>query len=216
MKKETVEARKLRARAILRRLKKRFPRPTTALAHQDPFQLLIATILSAQCTDQRVNMVTPPLFARFPDAGAFASADQTELENMVRSTGFYRNKAKNIIACSRALIERHEGTIPVDIDALVALPGVGRKTANVVLGHAFGIASGVVVDTHVQRLSRLLGLTRATDPVKIEEDLISTLPRKEWIAASDLLIFHGRATCKARKPDCVSCTLNDLCPSSTV
>ena len=201
---------------MLRLLKGEYPAATTALVHANPFQLLIGTILSAQCTDVRVNKVTPGLFARYPDAPAFAVALQPELEEAIRSTGFFRNKAKNIIACSQALVERHGGAIPRSIDELVALPGVGRKTANVVLGHAFGISSGVVVDTHVQRLSQRLGLTKATDPVRIEIDLMRTVPEPEWIAIADLLIYHGRARCKARTPECHTCLLQELCPSSTL
>ena len=200
------------AAKIVRRLNREYPDPKCSLTHQSPLQLLVATILSAQCTDERVNMVTPPLFAKYPDAEAFATARLPSLEKLVKSTGFYRNKAKNIKACCQALVKDHNGQVPRDLDALVALDGVGRKTAHVVLGNAFGIASGVVVDTHVTRISRRLGMTRHTDAVKIEHDLDKQLPKKEWINFTHRIITHGRQVCKARKPDCDACVLEDVCP----
>lgn len=203
-----------RALKILRILRREFPRPKTALLHQNPFQLLIATILSAQCTDERVNMVTPGLFAKYPGPGDFAVLSQPELEREIRSTGFFRMKAKNIIACSTALMDRHKGSVPDRIDDLVELPGVGRKTANVVLGQAFGISSGIVVDTHVHRLSQRLGLTRADTAEQIEQDLMGLYPKKDWIDVGSVLILHGRRTCNARKPKCPQCPVRDHCPSA--
>ena len=203
-----------RGAAILRILRKQFPQPKTALVHENPFQLLVSTILSAQCTDERVNRVTPGLFRKYPAPKDFAAAPPAELEKEIRSTGFFRMKARNIIACSKALVERHGGKVPAAMEELVLLPGVGRKTANVVLGQAFGIASGVVVDTHVHRLSRRLALTAEDDPVKIEQDLMAEFRRKDWIDLGSLLILHGRATCRARTPDCPACGIQDLCPSA--
>lgn len=199
---------------ILRLLRKEFPRPGTALLHHNAYQLLVATILSAQCTDERVNMVTPALFKKYPTPIDLAAANPAELEQEIRSTGFFRMKAKNIIACSKGLVERHNGTVPKVMDELVLLPGVGRKTANVVLGQAYGIPSGIVVDTHVHRLSQRLGLTRADTAEKIEEDLMQVFHKKDWIDVGSLLIFHGRKTCKARKPNCPSCVLREICPSA--
>jgi endonuclease-3 len=204
-----------RAAEILRRLKAAYPDATCALDHQDAFQLIVATILSAQCTDVRVNLVTPVLFARYPDARALAAAKQADVEEIIRSTGFFRNKAKNLIAMALALVERHGGEVPRTMEELHVLPGVGRKTANVVLGNAFGINDGVTVDTHVMRLSQLLRLTRHDDPVKIERDLMPLFPREDWALLSHLLIFHGRQVCIARRPQCGSCVLADLCPSAT-
>lgn len=198
--------------ALLDRLKKTYPEAICALRHENPLELLIATILSAQCTDQRVNIVTGPLFAKYRRAEEYADADPAELANEIRSTGFFHNKSKNILACTRQLVEKHGGEVPRDLDSLVALPGVGRKTANCVLGNAFGIAVGVVVDTHVGRLSYRLGLSDQTDPVKIEQDLMRLIPKSDWIMVSHLLIFHGRNRCRARKPDCAGCELADLCP----
>lgn len=203
------------ASVILQRLTSSYPHAACALRHTNPLQLLVATILSAQCTDARVNMVTPGLFARFPDARAFAEADPMELEELIKSTGFFRNKARNIIGCCQALVMRHGGEVPADLDALVELPGVGRKTANVVLGNAFGIP-GVVVDTHVARLSERLGLTSHEDPNKIEIDLMALVPREQWTLVGHLLIEHGRQVCNARAPRCGVCVLGDLCPSSRV
>lgn len=203
-----------RARTVLTRLRRRFPGAVTALRHENPFQLLIATILSAQCTDERVNAVTPDLFAAYPTPARLAAAPTEHVEDLVRSTGFFRMKAKNIIACSRGLTERFGGKVPPRMEDLVGLPGVGRKTANVVLGQAFGISSGVVVDTHVHRLSRRLGFTAEDTPEKIEEDLMALFPRPSWIEVASLLILHGRATCTARSPRCPGCLVEDLCPSA--
>jgi endonuclease-3 len=189
-----------------------YPDAECALIHENPLQLLIATILSAQCTDARVNMVTPGLFAKYPTAKALADVPQEDLEQEIQSTGFFRSKAKNIRACCRDLVEKHGGEVPRDLDSLVQLAGVGRKTANVVLGTAFGIASGVVVDTHVARLSKRMGLTRATQPEKIEQDLMALLPDSEWVNFSHRMIHHGRRICAARKPLCGQCPLNDICP----
>lgn len=200
-----------RARAIFRKLGKLYPDAECALVHENPFQLLIATILSAQCTDVRVNMVTPVLFRRFPDAQAFAEADLTEIEDLIRSTGFFRNKAKNIQTLCRTLIEQHHGEVPNTLDELVQLPGVGRKTANVVLGNGFGIP-GITVDTHVGRLSRRMGFTKHTDAVKVEQDLMKIWPEDDWTLFSHRMIFHGRNVCMARKPNCENCTLLDVCP----
>jgi endonuclease-3 len=188
-----------------------YPDAHCALHHDNALQLLIATILSAQCTDVRVNKVTPDLFARYPDAKAFAAADPRELESLIRSTGFYRNKARSIIACCRKIVDDHGGKVPSTLEELVPLPGVGRKTANVVLGDAFDVP-GITVDTHVGRLSRRLALTAETDPRKVERDLMQLLPRKEWTLFSHRMIFHGRQVCFARKPNCAGCALNDICP----
>lgn len=203
---------KRRAAKIAKALAVEYADAECALVHSSPLQLLIATILSAQCTDQRVNMVTPELFRRYPTAADFASAPQRELEQAIQSTGFFRSKAKNIRACCQQLVEKHDGDIPQDLESLVKLAGVGRKTANVVLGTAFGIPSGVVVDTHVRRITRRLGLTTHNDPVKIERDLMGLLPKKEWVNFSHRLIHHGRRVCAARKPKCEVCVLNKLCP----
>lgn len=204
--------RKRLAGKVVRRLKKEYPGAQCALRHRSPYQLLVATILSAQCTDQRVNEVTPALFKRYPTPAHLARARQAAIEKAIQSTGFFRNKAKNLRACCRALVESHDGRVPRDLDALVALPGIGRKTANVVLGTAYGLATGVVVDTHVGRLSRRLGLTREKDPVKIEQDLMALLPRREWIDFSHRMIHHGRQVCSARKPRCDTCSMNAFCP----
>ena len=209
---ESAAAKAARAQEIIARLKAEFPEATTALEHHSPYELLVATILSAQCTDKRVNMVTPQVFSRYPNARALALADQAELEDVIRSTGFFRNKAKNLIACAQAMVERHNGEVPDTMEELVALGGVGRKTANVVLGNAFGKDEGVVVDTHVQRISGLLALTKHSDPVHIEEDLMKIVPRQDWTVFPHLLILHGRATCIARRPRCPQCAINELCP----
>ena len=206
--------RRVRAQSVLATLRLTYPGARTELAHANAFQLLIATILSAQCTDVRVNMVTPGLFAKYPTPRALGAVPQAALEEEIRSTGFYRMKAKNVLACCRALVERFGGEVPPRMEDLVTLPGVGRKTANVVLGQAFGIASGVVVDTHVQRLSRRLDLSRHEEPKKIEQDLMRVFPERDWIDLGSLLILHGRRTCKARTPDCPSCPVNDRCPSA--
>ena len=205
---------KVRAPEILARLKQEYPAAHCALEHTDAFELLCATILSAQCTDARVNMVTPVLFARYPDAFALAAADQADIESVIRSTGFFRNKARNLIAMAQALVADHDGAVPRTMEELQVLPGVGRKTANVVLGNAFGINAGITVDTHVGRLSRLLVLTRHDDPGKVERDLMKLVPRDDWTLVSHLLIFHGRQVCIARRPRCSDCVLNDLCPSA--
>lgn len=201
---------------IISELENIYPNPQCALIHQSPWQLLVATILSAQCTDKRVNLVTPGLFNKFPDIRSFAQAQQTEMETAIKSTGFYRNKAKNIIACARKLLDDFNGKIPQNLQDLISLPGVGRKTASVILGTAFGKAEGIVVDTHVKRLSYRLGFSKETSPEKIELDLMKKLPRKKWIIFSHLLILHGRNRCKARKPDCDNCEILTLCPQSGV
>lgn len=207
-------SKKQRAREILSRLKLLYPDATCSLNYSTPVQLLIATILSAQCTDERVNKVTPALFGRFPDAASLANADLTELENLVRSTGFYRNKAKNIQAACRMIVNEFNSQVPNRMEELLKLPGVARKTANVVLAHAYGINAGVTVDTHVARLSQRLGLTKHTDPIRIELDLIELLPQPDWENWSIRLVYHGRAICKARSPACVACQLAELCPSA--
>jgi len=199
---------------IIRRLHRAYPDAICALDHNNAFELMVATILSAQCTDERVNKVTPALFARYPTPLAFAEADITELEQAVHSTGFYRNKAKNIKTAAQRLVQVYGGEVPTSMDELLTLAGVARKTANVVLGTAFGIADGVVVDTHVRRLSNRLGLTTHDDPEKIERDLMALLPRTEWVGFAHRLILHGRQICDARKPNCALCTLNELCPSA--
>jgi len=201
-----------RIRRILIILKKRYLDAECALTHEDPLQLLIATILSAQCTDSRVNQVTPRLFKRYPSSYELAEADLSELENLIRSTGFFRNKAKSIKGTCQLLVSRFKGKVPHSMEDLLALPGVARKTANVVLGSAFGIPSGVVVDTHVFRLSHRLGLTRARTPEKVEQDLMRKVPQEEWINFSHRLIFHGRQVCTARKPRCHECSLSEACP----
>lgn len=203
---------KRHAAQIVRRLKATYPEAGCALNFKTPLQLLVATILSAQCTDTRVNIVTPDLFQKYPDAKAFAAARLPTLQRAIQSTGFFRNKAKNIKACCGELVETHGGRLPRDIDSMVKLAGVGRKTANVVLGTAFGISTGVVVDTHVTRISRRLGMTRHTDPVKIERDLMVQLPKREWVVFAHRMIHHGRQICLARKPKCEICPLADVCP----
>ncbi|MDQ3697668.1 MAG: endonuclease III [Gemmatimonadota bacterium] len=200
--------------AVFARLTRTYPDAHCMLQHVNAYQLLVATILSAQCTDVRVNMVTPALFARFPDAAALAAADQDEVEALIKSTGFFRAKTKSLIGMARALVERYDGQVPSDMEDLVGLPGVGRKTANVILGNAFGRNEGVVVDTHVTRVSGRLGLTRHTEPVKIEQDLMRRFPREQWTLLSHLFIDHGRAICVARVPRCHVCPLNDICPSA--
>lgn len=199
---------------LLTRLKAAYPDAHCALEHDDAYQLLVATILSAQCTDARVNLVTPALFERYPSPAALSRASQADVERLIQSTGFFRNKAKNLIAMAQAVVREHGGTIPHTMAELHALPGVGRKTANVVLGNAFGINEGVTVDTHVTRLAGLLSLTRHTDPVKIEQDLMALVQREDWTLVSHLLILHGRAVCVARRPRCATCVLAPLCPSA--
>ena len=202
-----------RVRAILEKLEEAYPAATCALRHDNPFQLLISTILSAQCTDERVNQVTATLFPKYPSAKAFAYANPKELEQDIRPTGFFRNKTKSIIGASKKIVEEFQGEVPKSMEQLLTLPGVARKTANVVLGTAFGIASGVVADTHVQRLSQRLDLTKNTDPKKIEQDLMQIIPRERWILFSHQLIWHGRRVCQARKPKCLECNLEPLCYS---
>ncbi len=204
--------RKQRALKIARQLAKTYADAECALKHDNPFQLLAATILSAQCTDERVNMVTPALFAKYPTPAALAASEQADVEKIVQSTGFFRAKATNLRGMAQALVDQFGGELPRTLDEMVSLPGVGRKTANVVLGTAFGLPTGVVVDTHVKRLTRLLGLTKNLDPVKIEHDLAALLPKSEWINFSHRLIHHGRRICNARKPNCVECPLLKLCP----
>ena len=205
---------KLRAPIILERLKRTYPEARTALEHGNAFQLLVATILSAQTTDVRVNLVTPVLFARYPNAAALARARPADVEQIIQSTGFFRNKARSIIGMAQGLVADFNGEVPRSMEQLLTLPGVGRKTANVVLGSAFGTNEGIVVDTHVTRLSRLLGLTRQTDPVKIERALMRLFPQEDWALLSHLLIFHGRQICIARRPKCEECVLSDVCPSA--
>lgn len=201
-----------RASEILRRLTALYPDATCSLNYETPLQLLVATMLSAQCTDERVNKVTPALFARYPDAASLAGAKLEALEALIKSTGFYRNKAKNIRGASQMILERFDGQVPQTMEALTQLPGVARKTANVVLAHGFGINAGVTVDTHVKRLSQRLGLTDEENPVKVERTLMPLLPQSDWENWSIRLIYHGRAVCKARKPNCGDCVLADLCP----
>ncbi len=202
-----------RVRAILKGLDEAYPAATCALKHENAFQLLISTILSAQCTDERVNQVTATLFPKYPNAKAFAYANPAELEQEIRPTGFFRNKTKSIMGASKKIVEEFHGEVPKTMEELLTLPGVARKTANVVLGTAFGIAAGVVVDTHVQRLSERLDLTKNTDPKKIEQDLMKVIPQDRWILFSHQLIWHGRRVCQARKPRCVECNLERLCYS---
>lgn len=216
MVRESKTKKRARAGELYGRLEAAYPDAHCALHHRNAFELAVATILSAQTTDERVNMVTPELFRRFPDADSLSGAKIEEVEEIIRSTGFFRNKAKNIVGFAEAIVRDHEGEVPADMDALVRLPGVGRKTANVILGNAFGIDEGIVVDTHVRRLSNRLGLTRQQDPVKIERELTQLFERDRWTLLSHLLIFHGRQICDARKPRCEDCTLSDLCPSSRV
>jgi endonuclease-3 len=213
---ESRKARRERAGEILARLRREYPETRIALDFQSPLQLLMATVLAAQCTDQKVNEVTPPLFRRYPTARDFAAADLAELEEMVRQTGFYRNKARAQKNLGMTLVAEHGGEVPDAMEPLVALPGVGRKTANVVLGNAFGRNEGIAVDTHVQRLSRRLFLTGEEDPEKIERDLTALLPQEEWTRFALLLQDHGRKVCKARKPECAVCPVADLCPSAEI
>jgi endonuclease III len=213
---ESGKARRARTSEILARLRKEYPESRCSLNFESPLQLLVATVLAAQCTDERVNAATPALFRRCPTARHYAEIPIEELEELVRTTGFFRNKARSVQNLGRTLVASHGGEVPATMDELKALPGVGRKTANVVLGNAFGKNEGVVVDTHVQRLSRRLGLTAETDPEKIERDLIPLIPREDWTLWSHLLIDHGRKVCKARKPECPVCLVADLCPSAEV
>jgi len=203
---------KQHAAKVVRRLRRHYPEATCALHFSSPPELLVATILSAQCTDERVNQVTPGLFRKYPTAADYAAAPLDELKQDIRSTGFFNSKAKTIQACCRALAARHGGEVPRELDPLVDLPGIGRKTANVVLGTAYGFPSGVVVDTHVGRIARRLGMTDQKDPEKVEADLMAQLPRKEWIDFGHRMIHHGRRVCTARKPKCDECPLADICP----
>jgi endonuclease-3 len=202
------------AEPVIAALRGAYPGAECALTHEDPFQLLVATILSAQCTDARVNMVTPALFAAYPDAESMSRAGQEEVEAIIRSTGFYRNKAKSIRGASARIVEAFGGRVPKTMEDLLTLPGVARKTANVVLGVGYGIADGIVVDTHVERLSRRLGLSKGKNPEAIEQELMRVVPPSDWIAFSHLLIDHGRQICQARRPACERCTLTLLCPSA--
>ena len=206
----------VRAPVIFERLHEAYPDAHCALDFENPFQLLVATILSAQCTDKRVNLTTPAVFARYPSPAALAAANPEELEQMIKSTGFFRSKTKSLIGMATAVAERYGGIVPDRLAQLVELPGVGRKTANVILGNAYGRDEGVVVDTHVTRLSQRLGFTSHTDPVKIEQDLMTLYPRERWTLLAHLLIEHGRQICVARTPKCEQCVVNDLCPSSRV
>jgi endonuclease-3 len=212
---ESQAAKLARSLEVIARLGEEYPDAHCELVHENAFQLLVATILSAQCTDARVNMVTPALFARFPTAEDLAGARQEEVEELIRSTGFFRNKARSLLGMAAALVERHGGEVPAEMEALVALPGVGRKTANVVLSNAFGKAEGVVVDTHVGRIVRRLRWTKQTDPVRVERDLMKLIPREHWGSLEHLLIFHGRAVCKAPRARCGECVVADLCPSAS-
>ncbi|VEP18514.1 Endonuclease III [Hyella patelloides LEGE 07179] len=211
----TITRKKQRALAILSQLKILYPDATCSLDYETTVQLLVATILSAQCTDERVNKVTPALFNKFPDAPALAGANREELETLIRSTGFYRNKAKNIQGACHKIITEFKGKVPHTMKELLQLPGVARKTANVVLAHGFGIIEGITVDTHVKRLSNRLGLTKNDNPIHIERDLMKLLPQPDWENYSIRIIYHGRAICKARKPNCADCQLADLCPSAS-
>jgi len=203
-----------RVREIIRLLRRRYPGATTALGYKNPLELLISTMLSAQCTDKRVNLVTQKLFKKYKTAEDYANADLKEFEQEIRSTGFYRNKAKNIKNCCTILVEKFNSKVPRTMGELITLPGVARKTANIVLGHGYGIAEGIAVDTHVRRVAPRLDLSDNKDPDKIEQDLMKVVPKKSWIEISDLLILHGREICTARKPKCSECVLNRLCPSS--
>jgi len=205
---------KARIGKIIRILRREYPRSRTALEFQTPLQILVATILAAQCTDERVNKVTPALFRKYPTAAAFAAADREELESEIRSTGFFRNKAKSIIGAARRIVEDFGGEVPANMADLITLPGVARKTANIVLSSGYGIAEGIAVDTHVKRLSGRLGLSRQHDPEKIEKDLLKLVPGKDWLDFNYMLVNHGRAVCQARKPRCPECPLRKLCPSA--
>ncbi len=216
MARESKKARRERAAEVFDLLAEEYPDAHCELDFQNPYQLAVATILSAQTTDVRVNEATPALFRRYPDAKALAGARQEDVEELVRSTGFFRNKARNIIGFARGVMAEHGGKVPRSMEELRALPGVGRKTANVILGNAFGVDEGVVVDTHVTRLSRRLGFTTASTPEKIEADLMDLFPRERWTLLSHLLIWHGRRVCDARKPRCEACVVSHLCPSSRV
>ena len=216
MPRESKTARRQRANQVYDILRDEYPDAHCALVHQNPYELTVATILSAQCTDERVNKVTPVLFEAYPTPEDLAGARQEDVEEIIHSTGFYRNKARNLIGMAEAVVDEHGGEIPRSMKALAALPGIGRKTANVVLGNAFGIDEGVVVDTHVKRISKRLGFTRHTDPKKVERDLMDLFARERWTMLAHLLIFHGRALCKARSPMCPECPVAHLCPSAEI
>ncbi len=215
-KKDGVKGGAARVPEIVAILRREFPDTRTALEFRNPLQILVATILAAQCTDERVNKVTPALFSRYPTAAAFAAADRAELEEAIRSTGFFRNKAKSIVGAARRIVETYGGKVPDTMEDLVTLPGVARKTANIVLAAGYGKAEGIAVDTHVRRLAGRLGLSRETDPVKIERDLMGIVPREDWLDFNFLLVDHGRKTCRARKPDCPGCPIRRLCPSAVL
>jgi endonuclease-3 len=208
--------RKARALEIQRRLAATYPDAHCELDHRNAFELAVATILSAQCTDKRVNLVTPELFKRWPTPEKLAKARRAEIESVIKSTGFFRNKAKSISGLAKALVAEHGSEVPREMEQLVKLPGIGRKTANVILGNAFGMNEGVVVDTHVMRLSKRMGLTRHADAVKVERALMPLFPRESWAMLSHLMIWHGRRVCDARKPRCGECVVSDVCPSSTI
>lgn len=203
-----------RIKPVIRLLRKHYPQARTALEFADPLQILVATILAAQCTDERVNTITPGLFRKYPDAAALARADRTELEALIRPTGFFRNKAGHIIGAAQKIVADHGGVVPDSMEKLLTLPGVARKTANIVLSAGYGKAEGIAVDTHAGRLSRRLGLSREEDPVKVERDLMALVPKDDWLDLNVLLVEHGRALCQARKPDCPGCFLKRLCPSA--
>jgi endonuclease-3 len=205
-----------RIREIIRRLRRHYPDTRTALEFRSPFEILVATILAAQCTDERVNKVTPGLFQEYPTPADFAAADRPELEAAIRSTGFFRNKAKSIIGASQKIVQEFGGVVPDTMDKLVTLPGVARKTANIVLSSGYGKAEGIAVDTHARRLSQRLGLSHESDPDKIERDLLAVVPKKDWLDFNYLLVDHGRAVCQARKPRCPECFLRQLCPSAAI
>ena len=211
---ESAEEKRERAGRVFERLEEEYPDATVALVHENPYQLAVATILSAQTTDERVNEVTPVLFERYPTPADLAAADPSDVEEIIHSTGFFRNKTKSIIGFAKGVVEKDDGRVPRSMKALTKLPGIGRKTANVILGNAFGIDEGVVVDTHVKRLSKRLGFTEETSPTKVERDLVELFPEDRWTMLAHLLIWHGRRICDARKPLCADCVVNDLCPSS--
>jgi len=215
-KKERMKGARERIPEIIRILRREFPESRTALRFETPFQILVATILAAQCTDERVNKVTPGLFRKYPTAAAFASADREELENEIRSTGFFRIKAKNILGAAKKIVEDFGGRVPETMSELLMLPGVARKTANIVLSAGYGKAEGIAVDTHVRRLAGRLRLSRESDPERIERDLMRIVPREDWLDFNFLLVNHGRKTCRARKPDCPGCPIRHLCPSADI